>query len=853
MSERPPNTRPISRRTFGRALGAGAVAAALPGRAGANENALPVLQPSVIPPTSAKVQTTACAYCVVGCGYKVYTWPVGEMGGASAEENAFGVNFPVRPMAGYWVSPQMHNEVQIDGEPHHVVVLPDPEATVVNVGGNYSLGGSLARRLYNPDTPTADRFQFPQIRVGDDLVRITWEEATDLMARVSRHVLDTRGPLAWGMKTYSYQFYENTYAITKLAFDAVGTPCWAPHDSPLHGSDTPGLSDAGIDPFGASYQDWKDADVILVSGVSLYEAKAILFDDWVRPGGARLIVVDPRRSPTAEYALESGGLHLQLKPGTDALLCNALAWIIIDEGWADEEFIERWTARPDDIPARDSTDWRRARHALTYAEYVDFIRGEPLHVPELAAEETGVSVSQLYTAARYMAEPRPGGPPRTSLMLEKGNYWGFNYPNSASLVSLGLLVGAGNRPGRMIGRGGGHQRGMIAGGHYPYERSPDRIAGQPVGLNLDRWAAEGNLAFAWAIGCTWAAGGTTNASRLFSQMHAQARGAPDQLDASVFPNGLDGGLDVGLAAAILRRRVDAGGLVFVQQDIYPQTLTELADLVLPAASWGEDRFSRMNGERRLRTYAHICDAPGEAKSDWWIVARFAQDMGYEGFDWQTSADLFEEAGLHSAKAHDYRAVIELARDLGQSPVALVEAMGTTGIQCPVVRDGDTLRGTVRLHSDGFNTKTKRAFFVRGSYTMATRQRERLAPRDGEHWVINRRASTVWSAMIEDLRNPFRMAQLPNNPIQMHPDDARASGLEHGDAVRVVRTDPDGSFEGVLDVTDAVRPGVVCTYFNFTGDLRYAANNVTSSEGDPVSGKVPFKLGRGRVERIEDGR
>lgn len=843
--------RRMNRRTFGKALGAGAVAAALPTQGGANE-ALPVLQPSVIPPPDAKVQTTACAYCVVACGYKVYTWPVGEMGGPTAAENAFGVDYPVRPMAGYWVSPQMHNTVQIDGEQHHVVVLPDPEATVVNPGGNHSLGGSLARRLYNPDTPTADRLQYPQLRVGDDLVRITWNEALDLMARVSQHVLDTRGPLAWGMKTYSYQFYENTYAITKLAFDAIGTPCWAPHDSPLHGSDTPGLSDAGIDAFGAAYQDWKDADVLLVSGVSLYEAKAILFDDWVKAGGARLIVVDPRRSPTAEYAIESGGLHLQIVPGTDALLYNALAWIIIEEGWHDIEFIDQWTAHPGDIPDRDSTDWRRARHAMTAADYFSFIRAEPLHLPELAAEVTGISVSDLYAAARLMAEPRPSGRPRTSLMLEKGNYWGFNYPNSAAFASLGLLVGAGNRPGRMIGRGGGHQRGMIRGGHYPFELSPDRIAGVPVGLNLDRWAGEGNLAFAWCIGNTWAAGGTADSQRLFDRMRAQAREAPEQLDDSVFPNGPDGGLDVGLAAEILRQRVDAGGLVFVQQDIYPQKLTELADLVLPAASWGEDRFSRMNGERRLRIYARICDPPGEARSDWWIIARFAEYMGFEGFDWETTTELFREAGLHSAKAHDYRAVIELARDLGRPAVELVEEMGTTGIQCPVVRDGDTLRGTVRLHVDGFNTKTGRAFFVRGSYTAASRQRERLAPRDGELWVINRRASTVWSAMIEDLRNPFRIGQLPENPVQMHPDDAQALGLTHGDAVRVVRTDPDGSFEGVLDVTDAIRPGVVCTYFNFTGDTRYAANNVTSAEGDPVSGKPPIKLGRGRVERIEGG-
>ena len=95
------------------------------------------------------------------------------------------------------------------------------------------------------------------------------------------------------MKTYSYNYYENTYALTKLALDAIGTPCWAPHDKPAAGADTPGLSDAGINAFSAAYEDWKQAEVIYVSGVSLYETKTIMFQEWVHPGGAKLIVVNP--------------------------------------------------------------------------------------------------------------------------------------------------------------------------------------------------------------------------------------------------------------------------------------------------------------------------------------------------------------------------------------------------------------------------------------------------------------------------------------------------------------------------------------------------------------------------------
>jgi arsenite oxidase large subunit len=78
---------------------------------------------------------------------------------------------------------------------------------------------------------------------------------------------------------FSYQYYENTYALTKLALAKVRTPVWAPHDKPAAGSDTPGLSDAGIDAFSAAYEDWRDSDVIFVSGATLYETKSILFQE----------------------------------------------------------------------------------------------------------------------------------------------------------------------------------------------------------------------------------------------------------------------------------------------------------------------------------------------------------------------------------------------------------------------------------------------------------------------------------------------------------------------------------------------------------------------------------------------
>src|SRR5262249_18914723 len=117
-------------------------------------------------------------------------------------------------------------------------------------------GGTLAQRIFNPETPTRERLQYPTVRVNGKLERVSWDFATDVMAAVSRHVLSKHGALAWGMKTYSYEFFENTYAIAKLVDVSIGTPVYAPHDKPQAAEDATGLDDAGINSFAASYEDW---------------------------------------------------------------------------------------------------------------------------------------------------------------------------------------------------------------------------------------------------------------------------------------------------------------------------------------------------------------------------------------------------------------------------------------------------------------------------------------------------------------------------------------------------------------------------------------------------------------------
>ncbi len=293
-----------------------------------------------LPPPDAKVVTTACEYCPVACGYKAYIWPVGEDGGPKAADNALKTDFPALVLSGRWPSPNMHTNVTIDGRLQHVLVLPDPDATVVNVGGNHSVrGGTLALKLYRPDGPTFDRLQRPLLRVNGFLQPIAWDAAIEIVATLARHVVDTHGELAMGFKHFSYEFFENTYAITKFAYGAIGTPNVAPHHNTAHGTDTPGLDDSGVDAFSAAFEDYAEADALMIVGTDPYETKTVAFTQWIAPGRARIVHVDPRRTFTSAFAEKNGGVHLGIWPGTDAWAFGAIGRHILERGWEDADFI----------------------------------------------------------------------------------------------------------------------------------------------------------------------------------------------------------------------------------------------------------------------------------------------------------------------------------------------------------------------------------------------------------------------------------------------------------------------------------------------------------------------------------
>ena len=855
-----------------------------------------------LPPPDAEEISTACDYCSIGCGYRVYRWPVGKNGGPRQNENALNINFPAAGLSGNWISPAMHNVIKHNGMDHNIVVLPDPAMSVVNIEGDHSIrGGALAQKLYNPNSPTRDRLKKPMIRINGKLREIEWNDAINIFASLSQYAIDKFGRASWAQKRYSYQFFENTYALSKLAWQSIQSPAFAEHDNPGKFPSTPGLTDAGIDNFSACYEDYYEADVLFLSGSDPYETKTILFNQWIKRGiddkDNKVIMVNPRRTSGVAYAEQMGGIHLSIIPGTDTLLHLGLIRIILENGWEDKNFIQEFISTPLDhrdykknkkkVPWRwmDSYDEFKAK---SFDEYKKWILETEESKLGFVVKHTGIPKEKILQTAEILAKPKADGKrPKSSFFFEKGLYWSNNYLNTASFASLALLCGAGNRPGQMISRMGGHQRGGMTTPNYPRLEQPREFEGyHRQALDLDRWLEAGKLRFTWVIGTTWI-GSMTASTTLRDAIEKQTIKHPIQFT------------DAEKIIEQAKKRMDQGGMFLVEQDIYltKEIGQKYADLILPSAAWGEADFVRSNSERRLRLYSKIADPPGQAKPDWEIAAMIARKMGFSGYDWKHSHDVFAEAAKASRHTiFNFENLADEAKRRLSNTHEVLRSFGSRGIQAPIqYRDGKLI-GTKRLHDPNyvifqkdrrlrsrytkgmsqFKTKHGKANLILSPWKYFRDFYEEIKPRENEVWVLNGRINEIWQTGFDDL---FRREQVrnrwPHNFLEIHPEDAAYFNIESGDMVEVTNDrvmvqsqefagssleenrfsnlmsrgfirKVSAKVELVAIVSDVVRKGVTFTYFNFPGS---PANSLVSRVPDPISGNYRFKLGIGKIKKI----
>ena len=729
-------------------------------------------------PKDAKEFNVTCHYCIVGCGYKAYSWPVNKQGGTAPAQNKFGVDLAKQQPAetAAWYSPSMYNIVQQNGEDVHVVIKPDKDC-VVNSGLGSVRGARIAEMSYSRARNTQlQRLTDPMVWRYGQMQPTSWDDALDLVARVTVAVINDMGEDGLFVSAFDHGGagggYENTWGTGKLYFGAMKVKNIRIHNRPAYNSEVHATRDMGVGELNNCYEDAELADTIVAVGTNALETQTNYFlNHWVpnlrgtsldkkraefgsEPVAAgRIIIVDPRRTVTVNACEVEAGkdrvMHLAINSGTDLALFNAWLTYINEKGLTDKAFIAASTKDFDKAAAGNKTSL------------------------EEAAQITGLTVDQIRQSADWIAQPKQGGARRrTMFAYEKGLIWGNdNYRTNAALVNVALATGNIGRPGGGCVRMGGHQEG--------YSRPSDAHVGRPAAY-VDQLLIEGKGGVHHIWGCDHYKT-TLNALKFKQAYKKRTDMVKDAM--SAVPYGDRVALINAIAGAIKN-----GGLFAVDVDIVPTQIGQACHVWLPAATSGEANLTSMNGERRMRLTERYMDPPGQAMPDCLIAARIANHMErvlreqgkaqvadqFKGFDWKTEEDAFMDGYAKHEKGGEF---VTYAR---------LRTMGTNGFQEPAVdfKDGKIV-GTKRLFADGkFGSKDGKATF------METKWRGLQAPgkeAEKNKWpflINNGRTNIVWQNAYLDQDNEFVMDRFPYPFIQVNPQDMAELGVKQGDLVEV---------------------------------------------------------------------
>ncbi|ODT19582.1 MAG: arsenite oxidase large subunit [Kaistia sp. SCN 65-12] len=729
-------------------------------------------------PAGAKEQIVTCHFCIVGCGYHAYTWPVNKQGGTDAADNAFGVDLAVQQDAETpnWYAPSMYNIVKQDGKDVHIVIKPDVNCEV-NSGLGSIRGARMAELSYSKARSTQQqRLTDPMVWRYGQMQPTSWDDALDLVARVTAAVIDDQGEDGLFVSAFDHGGagggYENTWGTGKLYFGAMKVKNIRIHNRPAYNSEVHATRDMGIGELNNCYEDAELADTIFAVGTNSLETQTNYFlNHWVpnlrgtsmdkkqaqlpdeEHAPARIVVVDPRRTVTVNAAEVEAGkdnvLHLAINSGTDLALFNALFTYVAEQGWVDKDLIANSTTGYDEA---------LAANRVTVEE---------------AAEITGLAAADIIKAAEWIAQPKEGGKRRrTMFAYEKGLIWGNdNYRTNASLAALALATGNIGQPGGGCVRMGGHQEG--------YVRPSDAHVGRPAAY-VDQLliSGKGGVHHIWA--CDHYK--TTLNAMEFKRVYKERTDKVKDAMSSVAYGDRDA-----MVAAIVGAIKD-GGLFSVDVDIVPTKIGQAAHVWLPAATSGEMHLTSMNGERRMRLTDKYMDAPGQALPDCIIAARIANNLErvfreagndtyadqFKGFDWQTEEDAFMD-GYHQNAGGGEFVTYERLR-----------AMGTNGFQEPATgfEDGKIV-GTKRLYTDGkFGGKDGKATFMATEWR-GLQAEGKQAEKDKWPFLINNgRANHVWQSAYLDQEEELVQDRFPYPYIEMNPDDMTELGLAEGDLVEV---------------------------------------------------------------------
>ncbi len=620
----------------------------------------------------------------------------------------------------------------------------------------------------------------------------------DTAARL-RATLDAHGPDALSFYVSGQMSIEAQYLVNKLAKGFVGTNNIESNSRLCMASAGSGYKlSLGADGPPGSYQDFDRADCFFVIGANMADCHPILFlrmMDRVK-AGAKLIVVDPRRTATADKA----SLYLPIKAGTDLALLNGLLYLLHENGHTDADFIARHTEGWDAMPS-------------FLADYT----------PEKVAAITGLPEADIRRAAQMIGEA-PEWMSCWTMGLNQSTHgtWSTNAICNLHLAT-GKICRPGSGPFSLTGQPnamGGREMGYMGPG-LPGQRTV--LSEDDRAFVEDRWnLPRGTLT-------TKLGGGTID---LFSRMVA------GEVKACWI-------ICTNPVASVANRQTVVAGLraaeLVIAQDAFLDTETnQYADVLLPGALWAEGEGVMINSERNMTLTQAAIAPPGEALPDWQIIARVACAMGYEAaFTYASAAEVFDEiVGFSNPKTgYDLR---------GVSHAKLRE----TPLQWPCAPDARSDRNPIRYLNDSANEgaggDASRIVFPTPHGKGVFFARPHVAPAelpDGTFPIVfnTGRLQHQWHTMTKTGKVAMLNKLNPAPFVEIHPEDASALGIAAKDRVEV--RSRRGRVVLPAVVTDRVQPGncFAPMHWNDVFGEDLCVNAVTSDAIDAISQQPELKF------------
>ena len=618
-----------------------------------------------------------------------------------------------------------------------------------------------------------------------------WDSALELVARTFCRTIAAHGPDSIGFYISGQLLTEDYYVANKLMKGFIGSANIDTNSRLCMASSVAGHRRAfGEDIVPGTYEDFEQADLVVLTGSNTAWCHPILYQRLLaarKARGTRIVVIDPRRTATADEC----DLHLALDPGTDVLLFNGLLGHIAANGAGDARFI-----------AESTTGFRDAL-ALAEADAPTI---------ERVAQGCGLTAADVRFFYELFAVTE-----RTVTVYSQGvNQSAHGTDKVNAIINCHLATGRIGKPGA---------------GPFSVTGQPNAMGGREVGGLANQLAAHMNFespADIDRVARFW------NAPEIATRPGLKAvdmfRAAGDRRIKALWIMGTNPAVsmpDAGRVRAALR----SCDFVVVS-DINRTDTTRYADVLLPAAGWGEKDGMVTNSERRLSRQKPFMPMPGEARADWRIICDIAARMGFgKAFDYADPAAIFRE---HAAlSAFDNKG--ERLFDIGG-----LAAIGTDAYQAfepqrwPLPK---RRRPVERLVADGrFPTPTGKARLV------PVRQEGTAHVTDPAYpLALNTgRLRDQWHTMTRTGAVSRLAANAPEPVVEIHAADAAASGLKDGDLAHL--STRYGFARAKVRVTDAQRPGHAFLPMHWSG--HFAANAgpgpLASPATDPFSGQPELK-------------